>query len=120
MIYKQAFSVTGVANTEVLDSTGLKSTDAEKKRCLGIEIVVTAWNISKVQVWIDQLKLQEFYGEQCQTYESAGSTNVQKDVGRPQFFAVEVELDQGQTLYVGTSSGATLMSCYGCYVYEVI
>jgi hypothetical protein len=116
--YKR-FNVTGIANTEALDS-GMTSSTAEKYRILGLFLYVSGWIDNIIIAYHESTKKLEIPDYLVHTDESSGSTNVQKSVSVERFFPVDLELPVGQTFKVGISCGGTAKNLKGSYKYEVV
>jgi hypothetical protein len=117
-IYKY-FSVTGVANTETLD-TGLTSTPEEARKLIGLMIEVSGWAGNKIVVYRDTEKLAELPDYLFHTDASPASTNVQYTTTGERFLPLEHDIKVGDFVKVGISCGATLKIVRGAYIYEVM
>jgi len=114
----QSFSVTGVANSEVLDS-GISSTETEKKKVISILICVSGYAGNMVRGWLEREKKLEIYDYVLDTSEASG-TNAYRSTTKIIQIPVELEIPVGQTFKVGIYCGGTGKNIYGAYQYEII
>ena len=119
MIHYQSFRITGVANSTTYDS-GLKSTEARKKRLLSLLLQVSGIASNDIQGWHEQEKVTDIPDEMLDTDESTGSTNTQKAMSRLNEVDVGLDIPAGETYKIAIKCGATNKNLVGMYRYEVI
>lgn len=119
MIYRKAFTITGIANQEVFD-TGVISSEAEKKKITALVLFVTGQIANIINAYVEREKVFSVYDFHIDTDESTGSTNVQKGVVKQAVFDIGKELEMGHTFKASISCGGTLKTVYGYYEYELI
>lgn len=117
--YYKEFAITGVANEESAD-VGIQSTEAEKKKIVGMILHVTGQIGNIIKAYIEREKIVGLYDYHLSTDESTGSANVQKDNHRMQFIAIDHDLEVGRTFNMAISCGATAKNLFGSYVYELL
>lgn len=111
------FSVTGVANDEVLDG-GIESIETEDRFLHYVLVNASVTNGNKIVAYLDQDKWVEIPDYLIDTYESTGSTNTQKSTSKISKIDVGLLLPLGEKFKIGVISGGTLSSISGAYVYE--
>ena len=114
----QRFAVTGVANSLVLDATGLASTVDQKITLKAIHVSTSVEISNTLEGWISQTRHLEIRDEVLPTVEASG-TNQYRDTTRQHRWEIERELAVGETFQIGILSGGTLSSVFGAYEYEV-
>jgi hypothetical protein len=119
MKYYQEFSVSGVANSEVLD-VGLTSTEAEKKRCTAIYVTTNDYVGNIIVARLEREKILGIYDYIIDTYSLSGSTNTVRSTTKLNRIEIGVDIPVGRTLKVGISCGANATRIYGAYEYEII
>ena len=122
----QAFAITGVANTEVLDTTGiapngagLTSTRDEPKTCLGLWVATTGQAGNYVVVAMGQKTPVVIPDYVLNTTEASGTNQYKQIAGGQTFIPLNIEIPEGETLRVGIRCGATNKDLYGTYQYQV-
>lgn len=118
-IYRKEFTITGVANTTTED-TGLTSTEAETKRLVGMRLFVSGQIGNIIKGHLEREKILGLYDYHIDTDESSGSANVQKSVGKEQYFEINQDIPLGKTFKVGITCGATAKNVFGSYDYELV
>lgn len=118
-LYYQKFEVTGVASSTASDA-GLESTEEERRHIDSVLLWVSGWAGNVVEIWLERELLAEIMDYHCQTDESSGSTNTQKDGGRELKFELGHDLPAGKTLKAKIRCGATNKNLKGSYVYRKI
>lgn len=117
----QSFRITGIANTTVYD-TGLKSTDAEKKRLINVHLQLNAQaatDDNDVQGYHERAKVFDIPEKLIPTQLVTNTTLVQPgDVSRK--IPVELDIPAGETFKVAIKCAATLEILRGMYEYEII
>lgn len=116
--YLQAFAVTGVANTDTLDSTGLTSTTEETKTVEKIIVTTSGQVGNTIRVWLEREKLAEIYDYNLDTVEASGS-NMYKSTVKEREIVLNVTIPVGQTLRVSINAGGTAKNIFGGYVYTI-
>jgi len=119
MIFRQPFKVTGVANKSTPD-TGLKSTEAEKKRLLSIWVVVSGQADNFIQGYHERAKMFEIPDRLIDVETDAFDYNKAKGANRINEIEVGFDIPAGQAFSIAIQCGATAKDLHGCYNYEII
>lgn len=119
MILYKRFSITGVASDEAESTTTLESIEGEIRRIISMGIYVTGWAGNQIQAFIDNTKVLDIEDKFCITDESSGSTNVQKDTGRPVEWPIDRTLEIGEKFRPVMTCGATNKNVVGYIKYEI-
>lgn len=119
MKYYKNFKVTGKASTTIFDG-GIESTEAERKRILGIIISLSGYGDNVIEINIDREKIAGISDYSLDTEADLGAANFPYSTSKMQFIELGHELDQGQTLQVGIKCGVTPKDVRGSYVYELM
>lgn len=114
----QYFSVTGSANTTVLD-TGITSTQETKYHLVGMLVYVSGRAGNRVKVKLERTDLVDIPDYLIATDESTGSTNVQKASVAICEVPMGMDVPVGQAIQAGIKCGATAKNLFGAYIYEV-
>ena len=116
----QSFRVTGIANTTVYDS-GLKSTDAEKKKLIQVHLQMNAQaatDDNDIQGYHERAKVFDVPEKFIPTQLVTNTTLVQPgDVSR--VIPVDLDIPAGETFKVAIKCAATLEILRGIYEYEI-
>jgi len=119
MILRQLFRITGVANAITYDD-GLKSTEAEKKRLLSIDLLTSGVAGNDVQGYHERAKVYDI-PDYLIDYEAGSDVANQAKPGlRMNNVEVGLEIPVGEVFKVAIKCGATAKNLYGCYNYELI
>jgi len=119
MILRQKFSVAGVASDIAYD-TGLKSTQAEKKRLVSIGISVNNYKDNDVQGYWEKAKIFEIPDRLLDMEEDGLSTNRAKPGARINDIEVGIDLPVGEVFKIAIKCGAVTSNMLGTYNYEII
>lgn len=117
--YYKDFRITGSANSTVFDE-GVDSTEAEKKRIVGVMLNLSGYADNTIEINIDREKIVGIPDYFLDTEANDGDTNTPYSTRKMQFIELGHDLELGQTLQVGIKSGATAKNVRGSYVYEII
>ena len=116
--FRQKISITGVANTITYDD-GLKSTEAEPKRLIEVELVVDEVIDNDVQGYHERQKVFDVPDRLIDVETSTGSINTAKPGARLSAIDVNLDIPVGETFKLAIKCGATATDIKGCYVYEI-
>ena len=119
MILTQLFRVTGVANSIIYDS-GLKSTEAEKKRLLSVNVLVNNYKDNDIQGWHERAKVFDIPDRLLDMEDEGMSLNRAKPGARINEIEVGLEVPVGETFKVAISCGAAVSNLHGFYKYELM
>lgn len=119
MILTQLFRITGVANSITYDS-GLKSTEAEKKRLLSVCLLVNNYKDNDVQGYHERAKVFELPDRLLDMEDEGMSLNRAKPGARITEHPVGLEIPVGETFKVAISCGANAANVHGFYKYELM
>ena len=117
----QMFRITGVANKVVYDS-GLKSTDAEKKRLIAVHIQMdnyAATDDNQVQGWYERSKVFEI-PEKLFNTEVFSATSSTAAAVKMSKVPVDLDIPSGEDFKVAMACAATDTDVRGAYEYEII
>jgi len=115
-MYYQGFSVTGIANTTVLDD-GLVSTVEEPKHIDSILICVTAYESNVIEGWIGNMRVLEIYDNVLDTIEDLGAANFPYSTSKKGEIKVDLSIPAGSIFKIGVRSGGVLSSIEGSYAW---
>lgn len=118
-MYYQGFTVTGIADTTVLDG-GLVSTVEEPKRINSILICVTAYESNIIEGWIGNRRVLEIYDNVLDTIEDLGAANFPYSTSKKGEIFVDLEIPAGQIFKIGVRSGGVLSSIEGAYAWSPV
>jgi hypothetical protein len=125
-LYYQAFSITGVANTETLDTTGispngagLTSTQETVKTLKSILVSFSGRAGNFLVIAIGQRTPVIIPDYVLGTYAASGTDQYPHIAGPLTEVPVNIDIQVGETLYVGIRCGATNKNIIGSYVYTV-
>jgi hypothetical protein len=115
-VRRTSYSITGVADSTVHSSV-FQSTVAQPAKVLAVEVAVSAYNASTLEMWIDQDRYQDIDVRNLRSHgiATADSGSNQNPITR---LEVDKELEVGQQFTVAVNSGATLCSAVGAIVWE--
>ena len=116
--FRQKISITGVANTITYDD-GLKSTEAEPKRLVEIELAVNNYKDNDIQGYHERQKVFDVPDRLVDMEEDGLSTNRAKPGARLTAIDVNLDIPVGETFKLAIKCGATVSDLKGCYVYEI-
>ena len=120
MVIFKPFRVTGVENTETLD-TGLHSTEVEKKRLLSVMVQVSGYSPpNEVIGYHESTKVFALPDSLVDTTEQFTDTNEAKSYNRLNEIEVMLDMPVGSVFQVGILCGATKKDLCGSYRYELI
>lgn len=119
MILRQKFYVAGVPSDIAYD-TGLKSTQAEKKRLLSISIVASLTKDNDIQGYHEKAKVFEIPDRLVDVEIDAWTTNLAKPGARINEIEVGQEIPVGEVFKVAIKCGAVPSNIWGTYNYEII
>lgn len=119
MVLTQLFRVTGVANTITYDA-GLASTEAEKKRLLSVNLLVTNYKDNDVQGYHERAKVFDIPDRLLDMEDAGMSLNRAKPGARINEIEVALEIPIGEKFKVAISCGADVANLHGFYKYELI
>lgn len=114
----QAFEVTGVANSLVLDS-GLTSTVSQPLRVLGVVMATDERAGNDAEGWISQTRHLKIDDAVIDTTAASG-TNQYQSISKINQWDIGRDLAAGEVFQLGIRCGGTATDLDGCYVYEVI
>ena len=114
----ESFTITGEANKTVWDG-GLKGTDAEPKKLLGLMLFVTGQAGNQILLDHERKRLMSLYDYHIDTDEQNTDANTPKSVNKLVWIDVEQDLPAGEVVMVGLACGATNKNVFGSYVYEL-
>lgn len=112
----QGFTVTGVANTTVLDA-GLVSTVEEPRKIHSVLLCVTAYESNVIEGWIGNERVMEIYDNVLDTIEDLGAANFPYSTSKKGEIILDLDITPGQIFKIGVRSGAVLSSIEGSYAW---
>ena len=116
--FRQKISLAGVVNTITYDD-GLKSTEAEPKRLIEVELAVDQVIDNDVQGWHERQKVFDIPDRLIDVENSTGAINLAKPGARISSIDVNLDIPVGETFKLAIKCGATATDIMGCYVYEI-
>lgn len=116
--YKK-FSVTGVTNTETLDTTGIQSTVAEPKHLKGLLVNVDDVVGNDVVGIIGQVAHLEIPDYLLDSEDTTGGANTVRSNHKFQFIELGLDMVVGEVFQIGITCGGTASNLRGAYVYEI-
>jgi len=119
MIFRQRFFVQGEVNDIIYD-TGLKSTQAEKKRLLSVWLIADLILDNDIQGYHERAKVFDIPDRLIDMEVDAHTTNYAKPGARINEIEVGLDIPVGETFKVAVKSGAAASAIYGTYNYEII
>ena len=114
----QSFTITGEANKTKWDA-GLKGTDAEPKKLLGLLLFVTGQAGNQILLDRERKRLMSLYDYHIDTDEQNTDANTPKSVNKLVWIDIEADVPAGVIVMVGVACGATNKNVFGSYVYEL-
>ena len=115
----QGFTVTGVANTTVLDG-GLVSTVEEPRHIKSVLICCTTYLSNVIEGWIGNERVLEIYDSVLDTIADLGAANFPYSTTKKGEIIIELDIPAGQIFKIGVRSAGVLSSIEGAYVWEPV
>lgn len=119
MVFYQAFRITGVANSIILDA-GVGSTEGEKKRLLAINMVVDEHAGNNVQAYHERAKIMDIPDVLVDVEAAAFTTDISKPGARLNRLEVGLDIPVGEAYKAAIQCNATAADLIGFYEYELI
>jgi len=118
MIFYQLFRIIGIVNDIVYDA-GLKSTEAEKKRLLSVNLLVNNYKDNDFQGYHERAKTLDVPDRLLDMEDEGCSLNRAKPGARINEIEVGLEIPVGETFKAAIRCGANASNVHGFYKYEL-
>lgn len=119
MIFREYFSITGVASS-IAYADPLTSTAAEKKRLLSVSIVLTGYAGNQVQGYHERAKVFDMPDVLFDIEPTSYDEDEAKPGARLNEVEIGLEIPVGEAFKAALKCGATNKDAVGCYNYELM
>ncbi len=118
MLTKQ-ISITGVVNTRTAAGVDLESTQVEPKRVIACFFVVSIYQDSDIEAYVDREKVHDIPDYLVDTWEQDATAAYYPSTSKTQRWDVDRVLEIGQKFDVSLNCGATANNLRGVILYSI-